>query len=321
MLSVKVNDSAPVEADDATFYSLLIVSPLGLIANVLLLITTLNSKEIRKKDYTLFILNRSVIDALFSLQLFILQPLAMKYFVINPLWCKVASGISETTIWAIIIWEPVLACNHYVSICHSNFLYNKLFRKRNVLIMAAVVWLLAALIVLPHVFDDTFGKVPGLICIANLDSAKIMMILYIGYPPLCVSYGITSFCYFKIYQFLKAHKNQSTTLGQQSSFKENKSLLRYIGALALLPIFTEAPLAIAAAIRMLTLVPDSAIFAVTLILMLSPVINPLMTLYIIRPIRKEFLRLLKSFCKCDESSTQVFSVQNMSAPVRQSPNT
>src|SRR4051794_17794214 len=116
--------------------------------------------------------------------------------------------------------------------------------------MCVLVWLVEAMLNLWQAFEKSLGKSPGCFCITVFDRANILPMILLDYPVFFVSYGVTTFCYYKIYRFLKSHQNQPTSLGQQSRLREDRSLLKYIGAAATLPFATDTPFAMVIALRL-----------------------------------------------------------------------
>lgn len=299
-----------LSADETLFYSFFVIGPIGLFSNVLLLVPILKNKDIREKDYSIFIINRAIMDTLACTMYFTIQPLGVNYWSTNPIWCKVAGGIFFALNLPHYIAEPMLAFNRYVAICHSNLLYFKIFQKRNIFFMCLLTWLFGMLFNLPSSLQDVLGKIPGLFCSLNLNSGGVHLIVFtFCYPLFLVSYSTMAFCYVKIYRFLKIYQNQSLPDGQRTRLQEDRSLLRYIAVVAAVPIIAEIPLAITAAMNTnnRALVPDFAIFASSVIFLMCPVVNPILTLYILRPIRKEFFRIVRHLA--NRSNTPVISLQ------------
>lgn len=73
-------------------------------------------------------------------------------------------------------------------------------------------------------------------------------------------------------------------------------------------MLTELPLGAAVIARVYdpSQVTDYAIFWTCFVFMMCPMINPILTLYVVRPIRKEFLRMIKS----DTISVPVIQLHN-----------
>lgn len=299
-----------LSADDALFYSFFVIGPVGLAFNALLLIIIFRKKALRQKEYMIFVHNRGFMDTAMCLQFIILQPWAVASWSTNPIWCKVAAGAAISTMFAIIVLEPVLALNRYVAICRHQ-LYQRVYQKRYVYLMCASAWLLGALVGLVDGLVGSLGKIPGLLCIAKMEGLIVQIAFALcNYPILFICYATMFYCYWKIYKFLKEHQNRTLSNGEQTNLQEDKSLLRYIACLGVLPVATEFPVIVLCTVHLIdnSLALDYYTFASTLILMMCPVINPILTLYVVRPIRQEFLRVIKCLTKDGSTTTPVVQV-------------
>lgn len=289
---------APLSADDALFYTFFIIGPLGLIVNSLLLAITFRKKSIREREYTIFIQNRALMDLAICLQFLLVQPWVMDCSSINPVWCTITAGLFISTFYAMIMSESALAMNRYISICRPH-LYQRVYRKRYVYLMCFAVWLLGALIGIVNGFAGALGRSPGSFCSVIVEWSSVLVILAFNYPITSGTYVIIFYCYWKIHRFLKDHQKNALTNGERTRLQEDKFILRYIKYLALIPVLSELPSAISMIVHVYdpSLVPHFAIFGTNLIFMLCPVLEPILTLYIVRPIRKELLDMTKRLKK------------------------
>lgn len=278
--------------DDAIFYSMLVIGPLGLFTNGVLLVAILKNKTVRKKDYTIFIINRGYLDIALCLQYVVLQPFGLTY----PDTCAPISGVAVGTLLAIYLSEPILACNRYVAICHSQYMYKKIYSRRTIIWICVLVWVIGAIGTTINGFLGGLGKTGGVYCLVTFERKDVLVLLLDDYMIFFFSYLAMGFCYYKIFRFLQKHKTQAANLAQQSQLQEDKYLLRYIGSVALLPVLTELPLAATAIFHIYdsAWIPDFGIFPTTILFMLCPVINPIVTIYVIRPIREQIGNLCRS---------------------------
>ncbi len=58
-----------------------------------------------------------------------------------------------------------------------------------------------------------------------------------------------------------------------------------------------------------TYAPDFAIFGVSAFFLLCPILNPIVTLYLLRPVRTEFFRIIGGLIKSNKITAQVVSLQ------------
>lgn len=132
-------------------------------------------------------------------------------------------------------------------------------------------------------------------------------ILLADYPLFLISYGVLIYCYCKVFLVLRHHQQANLNDGQLTRLQEDRSVLRYIGAVAALPLLTESPAGVAVAIRTydVSLMPDSVMAWTGILLMLCSLINAILTTFMVRPTRKEFMSILRWI----RSGNQVASVQ------------
>lgn len=297
-------------ADRALLYSLYAIGSLGLLLNAFLLIVILAKKTLRQKEYILFLISRIIIDSVFSMNVLIMQPMAIQSWISNPMLCQATGAIGMSLIFCVLFSEPVLALNRYFSVCRGHQ-YDKIYKRSHIIIMCILVWLLAFGIIVPsHFAEGALGRVPGLFCSVIPGPPWLRIGTRLNYPILFMTHAITAFCYVKIYRQLRGHHAQTGSNIPMSRLEEDKSLLRYIGLSALLPILAELPMAVVIIVRLVnsSLVPPMAMFASSVVFLLLPIIGPLSTLLIVRPVRKAAMAMVKGVA--NNTSILVQSVNN-----------
>lgn len=127
--------------------------------NSSLLVLILKKKELRK-DFTLCVINRTLVDTSLCLQIFIFQPIGVNNWIDQKVWCMIADGFAVSLFLIMIVLEPILAYNRYIAICRKNR-YQRIFRKRHICAISAAVWVLGALFTAVQGYLGSLGKVPG----------------------------------------------------------------------------------------------------------------------------------------------------------------
>lgn len=297
--------------EETQFYSVFVIGTLGLFLNGVLFFVIFSKKELYKAGYMIFILCRAFADFVWCLHYLILQPIGVKYWESNPIWCTIAGGTTDSLVLIIMLSEPLLACNRYVAICHKN-LYPKIYKKRYPELMCLASWILGILLCIPKMQDGSLGRIPGLYCSTNLEKASMAYLLIFDYPVLMSNYVVVIYCYCKIFYVLRSHQIEMTNSGISSQTQDDKSLLKYIGTMAVMPLVTETPAGVADLIYMKypALIPDFILFLTAFLFAFCPIFNSIITLLMVRPIRKEFfLRITSLFNKNQVKPVNVIFLQ------------
>lgn len=161
--------------------------------------------------------------------------------------------------------------------------------------MCILVWILGLVFTLPQILGGSLGRSSGYLCCVSMTRKNIFVILGSDYTPFLISYGIVVYCYWRLFVTLRHHQGQANTNNSiRSQLKEDKSLLRYIGAVAIAPLVLESPLVMTSFIRMWddNLMPDLIMLFATLFYTSVPLVNPILTFLMVRPVRKEASMML-----------------------------
>src|SRR4051812_43351602 len=94
----------------------IVIAAIGILANGFLLFITFSTKELRRKDYICFIINRTLIDFTFCVTLATVHPIAIYIGDLQSPLCTVVGFVELILAFSSIYTEPVLACNRFVSI-------------------------------------------------------------------------------------------------------------------------------------------------------------------------------------------------------------
>lgn len=281
--------------DTILFYSFFVFGTLGLLFSIALLILMFIKTTLRQGDYASFIITRAFMDSSSCLNFLILQPLGVLYWTTNPTWCTAAAAVGMASIVGLIASEPILAFNRFIAVCYKHK-YQTLFRKRTVFLLCLAPWVIGVLVTIPQVVHDSLGRVPGYFCLVKYEYRYLWMVIGIDYSVLFGSYVITTYCYCRIFLVLRRHQQQDHHDSLQATrLQEDRSILRYIGAAALLPLVADTPVALAGVVRMYdpTWVSDYVMVFGNCLYFCCPLLNPVLTFLMVRPIRKELRAVLK----------------------------
>lgn len=298
--------------DEITFYSFFIVGGSGLLVKTFLLFLIARNKALLRGEYMPFVINRALIDIVFCLNLLTLEPVSFRYRSIDyAIYCKIAGALCLSLSVTALISEAVLGVNRFFFICHPQR-YQKLYRKRLIVYsMFFLVWPLGLINAVIHIMDDSLGLHPGFFCSLKLESKYLLVFVLTEHSAILVSYSILIYCYRKIYLHIKLHQEQVNNNNNMTQLSEDKNLLRYIGAMAVLPVLTDTPITIVGTIQgfMPGLLPNVILAMGSLALFSSGFFNSLFTLFMLRPIKKEMYKFWnKLFNNNNSIGPQVVSV-------------
>ncbi|XP_061194306.1 melatonin receptor type 1B-like [Saccostrea echinata] len=201
-----------------TFVLILLVC--GIPSNTLFLWTFLRIKRLRQ-IHNAFVGNLAMADFLITTYLlpFNLVFLLNKDIRIPDWLCHLNGTFAHVVFSTSVISVSTIAVHRYVKICHFN-LCAQIYTRSSVSVMIASVWIIGILFALPllcmeHslIFDPTLQM-----CIFNRyvnQSYSICYMLVCLFAPV----GITMICYFKIFAYVRRHKQKllswNNGIGQQ----------------------------------------------------------------------------------------------------------
>lgn len=292
-----------LSTDDYLIYSLCACGICGLLVNVLLFVIMISKKSIRSKEYAIFILIRACVDIFVCVQMVILQPIAIGYWNQNPLISVVAAGFYHSSFFISLFSDPLLACSRYISVCHKNS-YPTIFTRRNTILFCVLNGLAGFLATVPHIFGGSLGRVYGFFCSVKFERKYMLLEDLCDYSIFTVAYALMGFFYYKVFVALRKHIEQTTSNAMVSRLREDKSLLKFIGAAALLPVITESPAAALVAIQMLEIYtfPTSVVVGCQTVLFLCPLFNGVLTMIMLRPVNKALRGVTRHLCNANQAS-------------------
>lgn len=158
--------------------------------------------------------------------------------------------------------------------------------------MCAIVWILGLCSAIPHVPYDSLGRVPGVLCAIRFDKDTLIVTLVSNYILVLSSLALVGFFNFKIFRFVHQHQKQKLSQTQRTNLQKDGEMAKFILVSAIVPLALQTPATIGLFVRMWSREMVSAwiLFGVTAIFMTCPVLNPIITVMMIRPIRRELIR-------------------------------
>lgn len=189
-----------------------------------------------------------------------------------------------------IFIEPMLACNRYFSIFYP-ILHKKVYKIGNIIAMCVLVSVLGSLAPLPHALAGTLGRVPGFVCAYILSRGTVLITVVGLYMPALGVMAIVMYFNFRIYRFLRQHQTQRLTNSQRTKLQNDREMLRFIAVTAVLPFIFETPLLTATWIGIFLPVSGWIIFSFNALFLSIYLANPLVTLFMIKPLRNRFLQI------------------------------
>lgn len=251
----------------------------------------LSKKELRGKDYICIILNRAAIDFLHCMLLAGLQPVGI--LTETDLWCEVIAFLEAATAIASIFFEPLLACNRYISMFHSP-LYKEIFTIRNVAFMSIALLIFATLLTIPHIFIGDLGRTTGFFCVVKLTKDSVLVTVIANILPVSLGTGAVGFFNYKIYQFLSRHQSQRMTNSQRSILQRDREMLKFIMVSAFSPMIMQAPVIAATWTHMFIPLPPWLLFCSVILILSMYVLNPLLALFMVKPLKSRLMSMVGS---------------------------
>lgn len=268
------------------------VAVFGLTANGIVLVVILSSKDLRSKDYVWFILNRVLSDFVYCILLAVGHPVAI--LLESTTMCKVVGFIDTSVAMSTILVEPFLACNRYLSILH-NTMHKKVYTLRNVYWMCGLIWVVGFGSTVPHIFTGSLGRAIGTVCCVSLTRDSVLVAVLAEYVPVFGCAGSVAVFNYKIYKFLKDHQSQQMTNAQRTKLQSDREMLRFIGISAFLPLILQVPLVVAFWVQMLVPIQEWILFSVTILFTMMFITNPLIALFMVKPLRHRFMEFAGRF--------------------------
>lgn len=284
------------QADVAIAFDTLIGSTFGCLVNGCLLGLTWPSKELRSKDYICFILYRTFLDFIYTIAMGIFQPWAILTAPADDrsVLCTITGFLENSIGCATIFVEPVLAGNRFLATYYNN-LHKKISTTRNIIGTCAGVWLMGIVATVPHLYTKTLGRVTGAFCCIHFEKSSLLVTVLATFSFVVLSHTLVVFFNFKIYKHIHAHQNKKMDSKQRSKLQQDKEMLYFIAVAAIAPMLIQMPAVAGSWVYMYRpdLATDWVLFSVFATFNFTPVVNPLITLCMVKPIRRRLINKIQ----------------------------
>lgn len=192
----------PLAARYIGIISAAIIAFLGVIENTLTILTIITNRSLRRSSPNLFLANVSIADFLFCT--IGLPPLIVGYIygfnAYTSTSCRIVGFLQYVTGGFGISGISALTMNRYIKIVHPS-IYQRMFRRNNVLIIIFGCWLTILILMSPGLFTDwlVFGwEEKTMSCTVLKEISRpyfeLIMGLCFGIPSVCITVS-----YFHIY--------------------------------------------------------------------------------------------------------------------------
>lgn len=273
--------------------SLCVLYCTGLICSGLVLILTFRS-HLYKTRVNLLLANVALADTLLSISCLILQPPNIMAGN-NAFFCDWSGFITYATGLEASWFVPVVVMNRYISIFHSN-VFKKIYTTRNIIFMIIGGWLVAVAFVTPFQLGGVAGfEDQYLNCGINTKEAHPIwgiLVYVLVVAPTFLGNGITAFCNFRIFLKLREHAKTDNRILKNTVMSQNRQLMYATLLHTLFAVCLQSPYILGKLFPVI--VEDNPLRQIfPCLYIFNGTINPLTTLYVVKPYRKAFLSLLR----------------------------
>ncbi len=208
-LSLRDRERFLVAIESGVYFALILTACLG---NILLSLAIYKTRSLRISAQNYYLVSLAATDVLSAI---VGMPLTL-VVLIKGTWpfgdfiCQLQGSVLAICAVVSLLSLEMISANRYVKIVRSASLYQKIFRKRNVLKSIAISWIVAVFTVLGAFFfgKEAFHYHPGkCLCFIQLDLADNVG-LYVSFLYTTVTFIIFStivVSYYKVFRKIRAH--------------------------------------------------------------------------------------------------------------------
>ena len=223
-MSLKARESWLVAIESAAYFAVILTALLG---NTLFILAVYKTRALRNPQnyYLISLATTDILNAMVCMPI-TLVVLIKGRWPFGDLACQFQGSMISISSMVSLLTLGIIAINRYVKIVRSAILYQKIFRKRNVLKSITISWISIASFVFGAFFirKTVFHFHPGkCLCFVKIDfKDHVGIYSAIGYNILVsLSFPPIVFSYYQVFRKVRAHFAQVAQVGNLSHHDES----------------------------------------------------------------------------------------------------
>uniref|UniRef100_A0A915L7K4 G-protein coupled receptors family 1 profile domain-containing protein n=1 Tax=Romanomermis culicivorax TaxID=13658 RepID=A0A915L7K4_ROMCU len=257
-------------------------------------------------DYCYFVYNQSVINLFYNINLVSLQIIViLTSLPENHPLCTISGSILMMGALLGIVNQAFLAVNRYCLLfeqsLHKRFFGRKLIK----FLYVFLIYLIGCVSIVGFLLWNDFGFFNG-ICSAALKRVPVWHFLLLFSLPATISYSICIFVAFRITSLVKNQTNNNNDRLTNSRITEGRSIVKFICMEVAIPLVLETPILLSVIFHDLIMLPSALDALLTDLFIFHTVLDPVITVAVIKPYRQDFLlyysKIFKknqvNYCSC-----------------------
>uniref|UniRef100_A0A915I0B4 G-protein coupled receptors family 1 profile domain-containing protein n=1 Tax=Romanomermis culicivorax TaxID=13658 RepID=A0A915I0B4_ROMCU len=280
----------------------------GTIFNSVFLFLNLAKKNFTL-DYCYFVYNLAFINLIYNLNLITLQTaVIVANLDESHVICVLGGYIHMATALAGIVNQAFLAVNRYLLLFNRD-LHARFFKSRRLKFLYIFsICLVCSIVELGFWFWNDYGLFNG-ICCTDFKRIPVWHTMIDFMLPVWFSYLICIFVAYRISVLVKRHTNNRDRM-IQSRITEGRSIIKFISFEIGVPLILESPVLISIIFHDFVKVPLVLDTVFTGLFILHTAIDPLVTVTVIKPYRREFLAYYRKIFKRKNKIEPTANVNN-----------
>uniref|UniRef100_A0A915L9M8 G-protein coupled receptors family 1 profile domain-containing protein n=1 Tax=Romanomermis culicivorax TaxID=13658 RepID=A0A915L9M8_ROMCU len=207
----------------------------------------------------------------------------------NHVLCTISGCILMMGALLGIVNQAFLAMNRYCLLFKQD-LHKRFFGSRFIkFVYVLLIYLIGCLSIMGFLLWTDFGFFNG-ICSAALKRIPVWHFLLLFSLPASISYSICLFVACRIAGLVKNQTNNNGDRLTNSRITEGRSIVKFICLEVFVPLALETPILLSIIFHDLVMLPSALDALLTDLFIFHTVLDPVITVAVIKPYRKDFLR-------------------------------
>ncbi|XP_043910850.1 melatonin receptor type 1C-like [Protopterus annectens] len=285
---------------------LIVTIVMDIVGNVLVILSVLRNNKLRNTG-NLFVVSLSVADLLIAVYPYPLTLLAMFHdgWILGEIQCKASGFVLALSVVGSVFNIAAVAINRYCFICHTK-VYDKLYSLKKTYCWLGLTWMLTIIAILPCVYFDTLRYDPRIYSCTLAQTVSTTYTIVIVVVHFMLPITIVIICYLRIWALVLQVKYQ---VRKDKKQKLKPHELRHFFSMFMVfvlfavcwgPLNFIALVVVSNPDAVTTQIPSWLFSSTYFMAYFNSCLNGVLYGLLNKNFRKEYKRILMSFCKFRE---------------------
>lgn len=262
---------------------LIVTGTIGILLNASFITVTLRKSQLRK-EYSWFLCGMAGANLFYCLDNTVGQVIALLLDVDGQAtFCQMVAVILGTNGLAAVCIQALLSLNRLVALVYPQFKM-KFFSNIKNAIMLISIYIISFMSMICLMCTGDLGRMAGTVCGLKIESTPLSHMCFF-FVPMSLSYSVSIFSGYKIFKFLKRHREAAQRQELRSQLQHAKEINRLIVIELVVPLSLETPALIVCLLTTVVYIPNLLVTFSICLFITHPVFDPLVVVFVMKPYR------------------------------------